>query len=186
MPYNPTTGQFEYEDDTVQTQLKGLLDKNNPLLKQARTRAKQFSNRRGLLDSTLAAQAGEEAALSVALPIASQQSKQLADKNITAQDFRQRKVLQGEELGSKERIASLNVAAHDRQFAVSAVTELQKKYGAMFNEIVKNNDIPADARERYFQHIAGLRDSDISFVEQLYNIDLDWTSPVASAKAPAA
>ena len=51
----------------VNRQLSRVLSSEGPLLTQARTRAKQASNRRGLLNSSIAVQAGEEAALGVAL-----------------------------------------------------------------------------------------------------------------------
>ncbi len=99
-------------------------------------------------------------------------------REIAALDVASREEIARIGVGSQERIAALNVSAHDRQFAISAITELQKKYGAMWTEIVKNNDIPADAREDYFEHIAALRDSDFTLVEQLYNIDIEWIPPV--------
>ncbi len=107
-------------------------------------------------------------------------------RDIAALDVASREEIARLGVGSQERIAALNVAAHDRQFAISALTVLEQKYGQMWTEIVKNKDIPADARENYFQHIAALRDSDMALVEQLYNIDIDWASPVATAKKPGA
>lgn len=57
---------------TVQGQLAGILASGNPLLVQAQTRAKQDANARGLLNSTMAVSAGEDALYKTALPIASQ------------------------------------------------------------------------------------------------------------------
>ena len=140
-------------------------------MKQAQTRGLQLANKRGLLNSSLAVGAAQAETIRSALPIASQEAAQAHSTELTRMG-----------IGSQERIASLNVAAHDRQFAISALTELEKKYDAMWTEIVKNKDIPAEARENYFQHIAALRDSDLALVEQLYNIDITWASPVATAK----
>lgn len=208
MAIDPATGLFTPEDDSVSTRLTGLLKQNSPIMQQAKTTGLQIGNKRGLLNSSMAVGAAQNEMIKAALPIASQDASQTASKNLSAQGFAQstglqqqqidsttglqaadiaaRKELQVEDLGSKERIATLNVGANDRRFAISAAAELNKKYGAMFTEIIKNNDIPADARENYFAHIAALNDSDLALVEQLYLIDLDWASPTVSANAPPA
>jgi hypothetical protein len=55
---------------TVQGQLAGILASGNPLLVQAQTRAAQESNRRGILNSSMAVGAGESALYDAAMPIA--------------------------------------------------------------------------------------------------------------------
>lgn len=162
-------GVWVPEDDSVQSRLPGLLAKDNPLMTQARTGAAQYANKRGLLNSSIAAGAGEDAALRVALPIASQEAGQAAQKNLASITT-----------GSSEKIAGLNVAAHDRQYLASYTAELQKKYGAMFSEIIKNNDLPAAARNKYYEHVSALRDTDLNLAEQIYGVNLDWTSSVAT------
>lgn len=57
-------------NETVQGQIAGLIDKNSPLLQQARNQATMASNARGLVNSSIAASAGESAAYGAALPIA--------------------------------------------------------------------------------------------------------------------
>ena len=57
-------------NETVQGQIAGLIDKNSPLLQQARNQAMMASNQRGLVNSSIAASAGESAAYGAALPIA--------------------------------------------------------------------------------------------------------------------
>ena len=56
---------------TVAGQLKGLMDQENPLMTKARTNTAQAFNARGLINSSMAVGAGEEAAINTALPIAS-------------------------------------------------------------------------------------------------------------------
>lgn len=59
--------------ETVAGQLKDLLENpNNPLNVQAQTYGKQFANRRGLLNSSIAASATQDAMMKNAQPIASQ------------------------------------------------------------------------------------------------------------------
>ena len=54
----------------VSGRLKGLLSSRSPYMQRARTRATQLANRRGLMSSSIAAGAGEAAAIDAALPIA--------------------------------------------------------------------------------------------------------------------
>ena len=61
---------------SVAQQLNSLLASDNPYLQQARLRAEQESAARGLRNSTLGVQAGEQAAISAALPIAQQEAGQ--------------------------------------------------------------------------------------------------------------
>lgn len=70
------------ESETVQGQLRGLLDKGNPLMRQSRDRAIQYAAGRGLQNSTLAAQAGEQAYISQALPIAQQDAATYSDRSV--------------------------------------------------------------------------------------------------------
>lgn len=63
LPVNPAT-------DTVQGQLEQILAKGSPLISMARANAAETANARGLLNSSMAAGAGEQAAMGEALPIA--------------------------------------------------------------------------------------------------------------------
>ena len=64
----------------VSGRLDALLDSDSPFLERARARARQLANRRGLMSSSIAAGAGEAAAIDAALPIAQ------ADAQIAAQE----------------------------------------------------------------------------------------------------
>lgn len=65
---------------TVQGQLNGLLSQGSPLMTIAKTRAEQEMNGKGLLNSSMAVQAGQQAMMDAALPIAQQ------DANVYAQN----------------------------------------------------------------------------------------------------
>lgn len=158
-------GKWTPEDDSVSNRVTGLLAKDSPLLQQARASAAQGANRRGLLNSSMAVQAGETAALSSVLPIASQEAQQTHQKNLTAMD-----------MGSKERIAAENVAAHDRQYAMSAIASANQNYESAFMNVAKEYNLPESARNSYTAHLGRLRDSDLNLIEQMYGVDLVWGS----------
>lgn len=60
------------KNQTVAGNIENLIAKDSPLMQQAATRAKQYANSRGLINSGLAAQAGQEAVIAAAMPIAQQ------------------------------------------------------------------------------------------------------------------
>lgn len=75
------------KNSTVRGQMEGLLADNSNYLQMNRKAGQKFAAGRGLLNSTLAAQAGEQAAIQGALPIAqadAQLSAQAAAQNMDA------------------------------------------------------------------------------------------------------
>lgn len=82
------------DNETVQGQLRGLLDKGNPLLAQSRKRAVTQAASRGLQNSTMAAQAGEEAFISQALPIAAADAQTFGNRALINVDTQNRFGLQ--------------------------------------------------------------------------------------------
>ena len=72
-------------NDTVERRLSGLLANESPYMLSARTKAQQQANQRGLLNSTMAATAGEKAAIETALPIAQQDASYYQAQGINAQ-----------------------------------------------------------------------------------------------------
>jgi hypothetical protein len=57
--------------ETVAGQLHSILNEDSPVLQQARSRAMDTANSRGLLNTSMAAGAGESAVIDAAMPIAS-------------------------------------------------------------------------------------------------------------------
>tara|TARA_R110001606_G_scaffold377506_1_gene536603 strand:- start:534 stop:1115 length:582 start_codon:yes stop_codon:yes gene_type:complete len=185
MAYNSTTGQWDMEEDNVASGVENVINQNSGLMKQAATTGKQYANKRGLLNSSMGAQASQAAVMDRALPIAGQQSAQTHTKNLAQMDINSASALQGNDIASKqglmdtdiaskERIASQNIAAHDREKATSGLAAMESVYADMFKNIAANNNIPAAERNKYNAHIGNLRDSSLNLVEQMYDVDLDW------------
>ena len=84
-------------EDTVSGRLETILGSGSPLLQQARARAVQYANRRGLQNSLMAATAGESALIEQSLPIAQ------ADAAASAQLGREA-LLQGRQFGQERLI----------------------------------------------------------------------------------
>lgn len=66
-------------NQTVAHQLEQIISADSPLMQQARMRAMQSANASGLLNSTMAASAGESALYDAAMPIAQQDAGTYAD-----------------------------------------------------------------------------------------------------------
>jgi hypothetical protein len=71
---------------TVKGQLEGLLSEGSKYLDIARQGAAEQANKRGFLNSTMAAGAGERAAIQSALPIASQDASTYHNQSLTNQN----------------------------------------------------------------------------------------------------
>jgi len=152
----PTPGASpQIPDYSVATKVSEITSKNSPLMQQAKTAGMKFANKRGLLNSTLASEAAQEAVLKTAVPIASQDSQQ----------------------EHALHLAGLNLAANDRDKATAAAISAEQIYSNSFNSIMNNTAIPKAVRDQYLTHIGKLRDSSYALVEQLYGVNLEWASP---------
>ncbi len=69
--YDPAQFEVDPGKQTVAGQLTSLLSSGNPYLEAARSGAMETANSRGVLNSSMAAGAGEAAAINSALPVAS-------------------------------------------------------------------------------------------------------------------
>lgn len=166
MPYDPKTGQWKPENESVSQRVTGLMSQQSPLMQQARTQGAQVSNRRGLLNSSMGTQAGQTAAYGAALPIASQEASQAHQRNTAERGIQ-----------SQENIAQMNVAAHEREKAASLAAAFENSYAQMVATVMNNHQIPANVRQQYLQHAGAVRDSNLRLVEQLYGFKLNWSTP---------
>lgn len=92
----PTDTKQPAGGDTVEGRLTSLLEKDNPYLVGAMTRAAQTSNTRGLLNTSIGAGAGEAAAIESALPIAQQDAQYYQSRGLQEQQGDIQSNLQGE------------------------------------------------------------------------------------------
>ena len=123
----------------AQEQLRRITEENGPLMQQAAARAAQTANSRGLMNSSLAAQGGQEAVIAAATPFALQDSNTyftnqrdnlaaenqfgLADKSSQLQD-----VLQGRDLSNRYIIAKEGNAAQIQSANIGAGAQVSSAY----------------------------------------------------------
>lgn len=108
-------GQWQEEDAGVESRVAGMLKTDSPLMRSAQADALKMGNKRGLMNSSMTAQAGTKAALDVAVPIASQEAGQIHARNLSGQQFGQEDVLQGKRIASSEKIVGIQEAGMDRR-----------------------------------------------------------------------
>lgn len=73
-------------DDSVSNRVTGLIDQNSDLMRQAAQNGMAIANRRGLINSSIAAGAAQGEVLRTAIPIASQDAAQAAARNLQSLD----------------------------------------------------------------------------------------------------
>lgn len=116
--------------ETVQGQLKDLFDTSNPLMVQARERTQRQAAGRGLQNSSIAAQAGEQAFIGSALPIAQQDAQTYGQRATLNQQTENQFKLNEQQAGyasSLSRQQSIeNLVAIAKQGDVQAQLQLQK------------------------------------------------------------
>lgn len=140
------TSYIDQAKSTVAGQLTSLLSQDSPYIKQAEQKSKEQSASRGLLNSTLAAQAGRTAAIESALPIAQQDAETYSKFGLQQQAAdNQISTIQAESIVSGElqkQKAALNQQSQNIQNAFNArlqgATEQSK---AWLQELQQNHDV---------------------------------------------
>lgn len=119
------------EANSTAGRLQTMLDSNSPLMQRAAARAAQAANRRGVLNSTMAAQSGQRAMIDAATPIAQ------TDASLFSQTARENTAqrnawdvssldrnLRYDELAQQESQFGRNLSEQGRQANLSASTQL--------------------------------------------------------------
>ena len=141
------TGEFSFSsggaamrgvrpEDTVKQQLSSLLAGDSTYIDQARARALQTANSRGLLNTSLAAGAGAEAAISQGLPIAQQDAATFFKQGLTNQEATNQFSLAAQERAARSQEAELGRQFQARENALSR-SESRQQFDATMK---MNND----------------------------------------------
>jgi len=96
------------KDQTVQGQLGNIMSGTggaNSFLNRAKTRAAQSANQRGLLNSSMATQAGQEAVISTAMPVAQADAAQYSKQGLTNQGYQNQFNSANQQFGHTTKLA---------------------------------------------------------------------------------
>lgn len=137
----PTPSQWNVTgDQTVQGQVKNIIDANSPLMQQAETRALQQSNSRGLINSSMAVGAGQAALYDAAVPIAASDASmygRAAETNNSAiNQFKMAEKAQGFDLAKMDKSFDQNKLQLEQKFGYdTALTKMQSDSARQTAEI---------------------------------------------------
>ena len=120
------------ENATVQERVRSIVGEDSPLMQQAQQRATQEMAQRGLVNSSLAIGAGQQAVIAQALPIAQQDAQTYA--NAATNTANQQNAANQFNAGSQNTVALTNAqqanaaAANNQQAAVQLInTQMQRE-----------------------------------------------------------
>lgn len=200
---------------TADSEVNRILSAGSPLLEAARTRGLGFAQQRGLLNSSLAAQAGEQAAIETATPLAQtnvnsalQQQQQANQINAAAQQQAQQlgvtagvdyaRLNQGQQQfqqglldnqANRENqitLQGMQSAANEKTNLASTLQTINAQYETNITNLNNNKDIPADVRKQQEANFAASRDSQIAALQAVYNVPLaDYFAQIAAPAAAA-
>jgi hypothetical protein len=155
-----TTGSSANDGD-IARRVAAITSKDSALMRTARTSGLQQANRRGVMNSSMGIGAAESAALGVATPIASQESQQ----------------------DMQERVNQANLAAAERERILAAQVQAQGNYSSALAQTLANDKIPAAARDSVQRSLRDQLYSNVSFIEDLYGVNLAFNGTTPSAPA---
>lgn len=165
---------YEPERGTVAGQLEALLSKESPWLKQAETRAKLETQRRGVLGSSMEAGAREAARIKAALPIA--QADAAAYQRLREEE--QRQTGAAAQIGVEE-----TVAARLKAFGADLASE-QQKFSTTMDVMVKEFDYTATNINQEFLQGVGA-EHELQLGTALSGIDADIKTRLAAQQIDA-
>lgn len=148
-------------ESTVSHQLGALLSSDSPYIQRARNSSANMAASRGLLNSTMAAGAGEAAAIDAALPIATTDAGTFATTEADNMDAENTYLRQQADLANSLDIAGLQastqseIAALDRDLQRDRLAEDQRRYDQDFGESQRRYDTDYDRQleDRNWQNI---------------------------------
>lgn len=155
--------------ETIEGRIRRLLSANNPVIMQAKNRALQDFHRRGLLDTSMAAQAAQEAMTAKAIDIAGPDAAAYQTQGMLNQTEGNKSSIMDQEYGLKGRLQEqIDAAALKRQAQSDAAAlerQVQSDAAALERAITgqQTQDTSANAR---------------MFTEGILNINKDYTARI--------
>ena len=125
-------------DELVENRIANLLDGDNPYIERARTSGLQFANQRGLLNSSIAAQASEEAAIARAGEIAAQDAATYSNAALANQQAQNSAGLQNAQLGTNVSMFNVGEDNTTNRFNAQSVNEAGQFKAAAANQAMQN------------------------------------------------
>ena len=169
--FNPAANYVDEAKSTVAGQLTSLLDQNSAYVNQARQQATEQASGRGLLNSTIAANQGQRAAIQSALPIAQQDAQTWANAQSAQQQAEY-----GQETIKTEAIVS-GALVEQKAAIQQKQTELNNAFQARMQGMDAQNKVwAADFQNQFNQ---GMQQLEQAHQQQMLSMELDSNAATA-------
>ena len=149
--YKPDTVKMS-QNQTVSGQMDKLLKSDSPYMQQAATAGQQFANKRGLLNSTMGAQASQNSAIQAAMPIAQQDA---ANYNQFAN-------------------LAASTSANTQGKYLDSVNQVTNNAMVSINEIETAEGISQSEKDKMIANTIKRRDADLAWTRNLYSNMPTW------------
>lgn len=204
-----TDSPMDFSNETIEGRLQNVLatdaagNYTNQVVRQAVDRVNQVFNARGLRNSSMAAQAAQEAAISKAIEIVGPDAERYyqnrranvdqgnqfamkgvdtqAQKDLSAQQFEQNKALKEMDLGNSDADRTYKL----RTDYLSANDRAMQRYTDTVNNINASQMTPAD-KTVAIQQATAARDADMTYVNNLFAAQPGWQKEWLAVAVPTA
>lgn len=123
----PITQDFD-ESKGVEGRVGRITSQDSPLMRQAATSGTQLAARRGLVNSSLAAQASQQAVIGAATPIATADASLYQQQGLANQNYRNSAATTNAQLGTNAGLTGLSLAAQAEQQAAQ-LAQQESQFG---------------------------------------------------------
>lgn len=120
-------------DDSVENRLTGMLQSDSPLMKRAEQQGYQTANKRGLLNSSMAAGAAQGAMIDRATPIATAEAQFANNKNLQTTDIAAQMDRLTTQAGFTKELTVMDNVAQMERVQFSANEEMKRLQASMAN-----------------------------------------------------
>lgn len=122
----PPIDPYDMEDDSVIGQMNAITDSGSSYIKQAEAAGTRTAQRRGLINSSIAAGASRGAAINAAAPLAMQEAQQRAGRNSIRLDGTLQRERLGMSIDSNEKMQGLDIASREGMQTQALAAEAER------------------------------------------------------------
>ncbi len=188
------------QEDTVEGRMSGILNSGSDYLKAARKAGERQAHSKGLLNSSMAVEAGETAAIKAALPIAQQDSQSIVNANLesslvrekaaassdlSAQESQQALALDNQqqeganlrqaiELEWKDKISMAELSSQEKIALANSMATLGDNFQAKLAGIQVDPNIDDDAKTTSIADLQGVYRANLQSLASIYGVAISW------------
>lgn len=189
---SPALGPAATQTQGVSTRLPGIVSRSGVLGRMAETKGKQYAHQRGLLNSSLAADASHRALLDWAVPIAQsdagieqadRQREQAAQQHAhewavrertAAADRSSQERAAAADRNSRELVARNQLSVQRSRDISTAVGQIQSSHDRQYQAVMLSTRLDDSSRSAQVESLRAWTNRQIALVEGVYGVDLDW------------